>query len=97
MLAAAGESQSASGLKTDCRRSTLNSLIFGLDNGEYLNNQTFRRNINSIRTERDLERWFQEFILEEWGGDSVLQIVGQDIDHLISTLGSMQVSIFYAR
>lgn len=61
------------------------------------NNQTFRRNINSIRTERDLERWFQEFILEEWGGDSVLQIVGQDIDHLISTLGSMQVSIFYAR
>ncbi|MGH9876576.1 MAG: DUF1615 family protein [Nitrososphaerales archaeon] len=61
------------------------------------NNQTFRRNINSIRTERDLERWFQEFILEEWGGDSVLQIFGQDIDYLISTLGSMQVSIFYAR
>lgn len=36
MLVAAGESQSASGLKTDCRRSTLISLIFGLDNGEYL-------------------------------------------------------------
>jgi hypothetical protein len=39
LLAAAGESQSASGLKTDRQRSTLISLIFGLDNGEYLNSR----------------------------------------------------------
>jgi hypothetical protein len=35
-LAAAGESQLASGLKTDHQRSTLFSLNFCLDNGEYL-------------------------------------------------------------
>ncbi len=52
MLAAVGESQSASGLKTDCRRSTLISLIFGLDNGEYLIERSLARVLSFVRTQQ---------------------------------------------
>lgn len=60
------------------------------------NGLSFHDNLKRIRTERDLERWYQEFMGAEYTG-LLLKAVGKDVDTLISTLGSMQVSASFAR
>ena len=58
--------------------------------------RTFYDKLLLIRTERDLERWYQEFMAARMTGP-LLRLVGKDVDTLISTLGSMQVSVAFAR
>lgn len=58
--------------------------------------RTFYDKLLRIRTEHDLERWYQEFMAARMTGP-LLRLVGKDVDTLISTLGSMQVSVTFAR
>lgn len=62
---------------------------------EAANGRTFRRNIDSIESERDVELWYNEFI----GADltkPILQVLDKDVDDLITTIGSMQISVRFA-
>ncbi len=58
--------------------------------------RTFYDQLLQIRTEHDLERWYQAFMAASMTGP-LLKLVGKDVDTLISTLGSMQVSVAFAR
>lgn len=58
--------------------------------------RTFYEQLLAIRTERDLERWYQAFMAAHMTGP-LLRLAGKDVDTLISTLGSMQVSVQFAR
>ncbi len=58
--------------------------------------RTYYDQLLKIRTEHDLERWYQAFIGARLTGP-LLKLVGKDVDTLISTLGSMQVSVAFAR
>lgn len=63
---------------------------------QYANNgKTFRRNIYSIVSERDVEIWYNEFVASEYT-KPVLILLKKDISDLITTLGSMQVSVRFA-
>ena len=58
--------------------------------------RTYYDQLLKIRTEHDLERWYQAFMGARLTG-RLLKLVGKDVDTLISTLGSMQVSVAFAR
>lgn len=58
--------------------------------------KTFRDAIKQIKTERDLARWYEAFTEAKFTG-IILDRFGKGVDELISTVGSMQVSINYAR
>ena len=60
------------------------------------NGRSFHDNLRAIRTERDLEHWYQAFTAAHLTGP-LLRLAGKDVDTLISTLGSMQVSVAFAR
>ncbi|MBM3162173.1 MAG: DUF1615 family protein [Chlorobi bacterium] len=62
---------------------------------EAANGKTFRQNIDSIESERDVELWYNEFIAAEVT-KPILQVIDRDVDDLITTLGSMQVSVKFA-
>ena len=57
---------------------------------------TFRDAIKKIKTERDLAQWYEAFTEAKFTG-IILDRFGKGVDELISTVGSMQVSISYAR
>ena len=58
--------------------------------------RSYYENLQRVRTEQDLERWYQAFVGADYTG-LLLKAVGKDVDTLISTLGSMQVSVHFAR
>ena len=58
--------------------------------------RSFYDQLRAIRTERDLEHWYQAFTAAHLTGP-LLRLAGKDVDTLISTLGSMQVSVAFAR
>ena len=58
--------------------------------------KTFREAIKQIKTERDLAHWYEAFTQAKFTG-IILDRFGKGVDELISTVGSMQVSINYAR
>lgn len=60
------------------------------------NGVTFRNAIKNIKTERDLGLWYEEFTQAKFT-NIILDRFGKGVDELISTVGSMQVSINYAR
>lgn len=60
------------------------------------NGRSFYDNLLGVRTERDLERWYQAFTAAHMTA-GLLKLAGKDVDTLISTLGSMQVSARFAR
>ena len=57
---------------------------------------TFREGIKQIKTERDLAQWYEAFTEAKFTG-IILDRFGKGVDELISTVGSMQVSVNYAR
>lgn len=60
------------------------------------NGRTFRQNIAQIRTEKQLGEWYQEFTASRLT-QPLLALINKDLDTLISTVGSMQVSVDFAR
>ena len=58
--------------------------------------KTFRENIAKIKTERDLANWYSEFTAAKYLGP-ILSQFGKGVDDVVGTVGSMQVSIDYAR
>lgn len=58
--------------------------------------KTFRQGIDSLHTERDVEIWYKDFTAATLT-QPVLKLLGKSIDDLITTAGSMQVSVDYAR
>ncbi|TDR32204.1 DUF1615 family protein [Hydromonas duriensis] len=60
------------------------------------NGLTFRQAIKNIKTERDLVRWYEAFTEAQFTG-LILDRLGKGVDDLVSTVGSMQVSIDYSR
>lgn len=58
--------------------------------------RSFYDQLLAIRTESDLEHWHQAFTAAHLTGP-LLRLAGKDVDTLISTLGSMQVSVAFAR
>ncbi len=59
------------------------------------NGKTFRENIDSIESERDVELWYNEFIAADVT-KPMLQVLNKDVDDLITTIGSMQISVRFA-
>jgi len=60
------------------------------------NGKTFRENIDSITSERDFELWYNEFTSASVT-KPILIVFNKDIGNLVTTLGSMQVSVKFAR
>ncbi len=60
------------------------------------NGKTFRAGIKDIKTERDMANWYTEFTASKFTGP-ILKQMGKSVDDVVSTVGSMQVSIDYAR
>ena len=60
------------------------------------NGKTFRENMQNIRTERDFEAWYNEFTAEKYTFPG-LKYMKMDVNDIVTTAGSMQVSIDYAR
>lgn len=60
------------------------------------NGKSFKYNINSIHTEHDFEAWYNEFAAEKYTFLG-LKYLKKDVDDIITTAGSMQVSVDYAR
>lgn len=58
--------------------------------------KTFRAAIKGIKTERDLSNWYDEFTASKFTGP-ILKQMGKSVDDVVSTVGSMQVSVDYAR
>lgn len=58
--------------------------------------KTFREGIKQIKTERDLSNWYTEFTESRYTSP-ILKYMGKSVDDVVSTVGSMQVSIDYAR
>jgi hypothetical protein len=58
--------------------------------------KTFRERIWELKTEKDFEDWYVEFTASRFTGP-VLKLFGKDIDGLVKTIGSMQVSVDYAK
>jgi hypothetical protein len=59
------------------------------------NGNTFRQNIDPIESERDVELWYNEFIAADVT-KPMLQVLDKDVDDLITTIGSMQISVRFA-
>ena len=60
------------------------------------NGKTFREGIALVKTERDLANWYSEFTASKYLGP-LLDRFGKGVDDVVGTVGSMQVSIDYAR
>ena len=60
------------------------------------NGKTFRQGIGLVKTERDLANWYSEFTASKYLGP-ILDQFGKGVDDVVGTVGSMQVSIDYAR
>ena len=60
------------------------------------NGKTFREGISLVKTERDLASWYSEFTASKYLGP-LLDRFGKGVDDVVGTVGSMQVSIDYAR
>ena len=60
------------------------------------NGKTFREGIALVKTERDLANWYAEFTAAKFTGP-ILSQFGKGVDDEVGTVGSMQVSIDYAR
>ena len=58
--------------------------------------KTFREGISLVKTERDLASWYSEFTASKYLGP-LLDRFGKGVDDVVGTVGSMQVSIDYAR
>lgn len=59
------------------------------------NGRTFRENIDEIRSEQDFEAWYNEFTAAGIT-KPILLVLNKDISDLVTTLGSMQVSVKFA-
>ncbi|MGC8774357.1 MAG: DUF1615 domain-containing protein [Chlorobaculum sp.] len=59
------------------------------------NGQTFRENIDSIQSELDFEKWYDEFTSASVT-KPILLVLKKDASDLITTAGSMQVSVKFA-
>ena len=59
------------------------------------NGKTFLDNAKRLKTERDLEEWYKEFAATKITSP-ILSLLKKDLDSLISTIGSMQVSVKFA-
>ncbi|NTW75202.1 MAG: DUF1615 family protein [Chlorobiaceae bacterium] len=59
------------------------------------NGKTFRENMDSIASEQDFELWYHEFTSSEIT-KPILLVFDKDIDDLVTTIGSMQVSVKFA-
>lgn len=60
------------------------------------NGRRFDANLAQVKTELDLEHWYEEFTAAQLTAP-LLRWLGKDVDSLISTLGPMQVSVRFAR
>lgn len=60
------------------------------------NGQAFRANIDSIQSELDFEKWYDEFTSEKIT-KPILLVLNKDASDLITTVGSMQVSVKFAK
>ena len=60
------------------------------------NGKTFREGIALVKTERDMANWYAEFTASKFTGP-ILSQFGKGVDDVVGTVGSMQVSIDYAR
>ena len=58
--------------------------------------KTFREGISLVKTERDMASWYSEFTASKYLGP-LLDRFGKGVDDVVGTVGSMQVSIDYAR
>lgn len=58
--------------------------------------KSFAQTLELVRTERDLENWYHDFTAA-YLTNGILKLLNKDIDALISTVGSMQVSVQFAR
>lgn len=59
------------------------------------NGKTFRENIDSISSELEFERWYKEFTSSDIT-KPILLVFNKDISDLVTTIGSMQVSVKFA-
>jgi hypothetical protein len=59
------------------------------------NGKTFLENAKRLKTEKDLEEWYKEFAATKITSP-LLSLFKKDLDTLISTIGSMQVSVKFA-
>ncbi|MBN1278244.1 MAG: DUF1615 family protein [Chlorobiaceae bacterium] len=59
------------------------------------NGRTFRENIDSIESELDFERWYDEFTSATIT-KPILLVLNKDASDLVTTIGSMQVSVKFA-
>jgi hypothetical protein len=60
------------------------------------NGKTFEQNMQTIRTERDFELWYNEFVAAKYTMLG-LKYMNMDVSDIVTTAGSMQVSVDYAR
>ncbi|MGL4767245.1 MAG: DUF1615 family protein [Formosimonas sp.] len=60
------------------------------------NGKTFRDNMKNIHTEHDFEAWYNEFTAEKYTFLG-LKLLKKDVSDIVTTAGSMQVSVDYAR
>ena len=58
--------------------------------------KTFREGIKLVKTERDLSKWYTEFTESRYTSP-ILKYMGKSVDDVVATVGSMQVSVDYAR
>lgn len=59
------------------------------------NGRTFRENIDEISSEEDFENWYNEFT-SAGVTKPILLVLNKDISDLVTTIGSMQVSVKFA-
>ncbi|MCF8382946.1 MAG: DUF1615 domain-containing protein [Chlorobium sp.] len=59
------------------------------------NGRTFRENIDSVASELDFERWYDEFTSASIT-KPILLVLRKDASDLVTTIGSMQVSVKFA-
>ncbi len=65
-------------------------------NSQADNGKTFKQNIATIRTEKQMGDWYSEFTASAVT-KPILKLISKDLDSLISTIGSMQVSVDFSR
>lgn len=59
------------------------------------NGRTFEENIDAIESELDFERWYEEFTSAKLT-KPILLVLNKDASDLVTTIGSMQVSVRFA-
>ena len=60
------------------------------------NGKTFRENMETVSSEQDFELWYNEFTSSEIT-KPILLVFNKDINDLVTTIGSMQVSVKFAQ